>query len=131
MPDQIIPPRRSEVKIISPHSLREALVSALRRWNRSQAFRIVAASRVAWVGGSLGIALADLGNNVAFDPGGMLSFTAWVILFSGLDNPPKTHLGKVFAMVLLGTGVGLAGLFTGTVASVLVEHQLRRRDVSS
>ena len=34
-------------------------------------------------------------------------------------------------MVLLGTGVGLAGLFTGTVASILVEHQLRRRDVTN
>jgi Trk K+ transport system NAD-binding subunit len=34
-------------------------------------------------------------------------------------------------MILLGTGVGLAGLFTGTVASVLVEYQLRRRDVAN
>ena len=53
------------------------------------------------------------------------------MLFSGLDEPPKTAIGRLFAMVLLGTGVGLAGLFTGTVASILVEHQLRRRDVSN
>ena len=34
-------------------------------------------------------------------------------------------------MVLLVTGVGLAGLFTASVASLLVERYLRRRDVSN
>ena len=39
-------------------------------------------------------------------------------------------IGHVAAMVLLVAGVGLAGLFTASVASLLVERYLRRPDVS-
>ena len=39
-------------------------------------------------------------------------------------------MGRFLAMVLLVAGVGLAGLFTASVASILVERYLRRRDVS-
>ena len=53
-----------------------------------------------------------------------------VLLFSGLDSPPETVAGRVIAMVLLVLGVGLAGLFTASVASLLIERYLRRRDVS-
>src|SRR5262245_14463759 len=131
MPDPIPPPRPSVRKMVVTHSLRQSIVSALRQWNRSQAFRIVSASTGAWLVGTGGIHVAEQGNNVNFDTWGESFFSVWVMLFSGLENPPKTYVGRFFAMVLLGTGVGLAGLFTGTVASVLVEHQLRRRDVSS
>ena len=50
----------------------------------------------------------------------------------GLDDSfaPKTVSGRFLAMFLLVTGVGLAGLFTASVASLLVERYLRRRDVS-
>src|SRR5215211_6781822 len=128
---QPTPPIRSSARnVVSSRPLREIVVTALHNWNRNQAFRIVAAITVAWVVGSVGIHLAEQGNNVAFDTWGESFFSVWVMLFSGLESPPKTLVGRFFAMVLLGTGVGLAGLFTGTVASVLVENQLRRRDVS-
>ena len=86
---------------------------------------------VAWGGGVVGLHLAERGGNPAFETWTGSFLSVWVLLFSGLDEPPKTALGRVFAMVLLGTGVGLAGLFTGTVASILVEYQLRRRDVAN
>ena len=48
---------------------------------------------------------------------------------------PERHaqdpVGRVTAVVILVIGVGLAGLFTGNVASILVENRLRRRDVSN
>src|SRR4051794_14640270 len=105
--------RGSSRMITSTRPVREVLLEVLRNWNRNQAFRIVAAISMAWVLGSVGIHLAERGNNVRFDTWGESFFSVWILLFSGLDEPPKTLVGKFIAMVLLGTGVGLAGLFTG------------------
>src|SRR5215218_9694140 len=107
MPSPIRPTRHNAVNVISGRPLRELVVTALHNWNRNQAFRIVAAITVAWVVGSVGIHLAEQGNNVAFDTWGESFFSVWVMLFSGIENPPKTFVGRFFAMVLLGTGVGL------------------------
>lgn len=133
MPDRNGPPPRLRTltTFVPARTVRELLLVALHNWNRHQALRIVGAITIAWVVGSVGIHLAEGGTNADFDTWGKSFFSVWVMLFSGLDNPPQTILGRLFAMVLLGTGVGLAGLFTGTVASVLVENQLRRRDVSN
>jgi Trk K+ transport system NAD-binding subunit len=114
---------------LSSRSNREALVDALRHWQRHQFVRVFAAVLIAWVLGAVGIHLAERGGNPAFDSWIESFWTVWVLLFSGLDDPPKTLLGRVFAMILLGAGVGLVGLFTGTIASILVAYQLRSRDV--
>jgi Trk K+ transport system NAD-binding subunit len=110
---------------------REALARTIGRWNRHQVVRILAVMTLAWFIGAVGIHLAEGKDNPAFNTWGESFWSVWVMLFSGLDQPPKTTLGRAFAMVLLGAGVGLAGLFTGTVASILVERQLRRMDVPS
>ena len=81
--------------------------------------------------GTVGIHLAERDLNPAFATWDRSFWSVWVLLFSGLDETPQTSLGKFFAMILLGTGVGLAGLFTGTVASLLVERNLRRYDVTN
>jgi voltage-gated potassium channel len=109
----------------------ERFLVVLRHWNRNQAFRIVAAVAAVWVTGTLGIHLAERSHNPAFNTLGESFWSVWVILFSGLDSQPTTALGRLFAMVLLGAGIGLASLFTGSVASILVERQLRRREVTS
>jgi voltage-gated potassium channel len=108
-----------------------ALLVILSKWNRHQVVRIIEAITIAWVVGTIGIHLAERGGNPAFDTWIDSFWSVWVLLFSGLDEPPRTAFGRLFAMILLGAGVGLAGLFTGTVASILVEHQLRRRDVAN
>src|SRR3954452_9975784 len=116
--------------LVSTWSHRETFLTALQNWNRNQAFRIVAAVAAVWMIGAVGIHLAEP-KNPAFNTWSESFWSVWVILFSGLDTPPTTALGRFFAMVLLGAWIGLASLFIGTVASVLVERQLRRRYVTS
>src|SRR5689334_4465851 len=54
----------------------------------------------------------------------------WLLLFSGLEDAPKTEAGRLVAMLLAIIGVAMVGLFTATVASLLVEKYLRRREVN-
>ncbi len=84
---------------------------------------------LAWVAGATLLFLAERGKNEAFDSWWESLWNVWVLLFSGPEVSPKTRAGKVITMLLLGVGVGLAGLFTGSVASFLVAQNLRRRTV--
>ena len=111
-------------------SRREALANLLARWNRSQFLRIMGAIVLAWVVGGVGIHLAERGGNPAFNTLGESFWSVWVLLFSGMEVQPQTATGRFFAMLLVVAGVGLVGLFTGTVASILVEHELRRREMA-
>ena len=107
-----------------------ALFLAVRR---NQVLRILAAVLIVWVAGAVGIHLAERGTSgrEPFDTWTESFWNVWVMLFAGPDNPPKTLVGRLISMLLLGLGVGLAGLFTGSVASILVAQNLRRRDVSN
>ena len=98
---------------------------------RNQVVRLMAAMSVLWVIGAVGIHLAEGEGNESFRTWTESFWNVWVMLFSGLDNPPKTALGRLISMLLLGLGVGLVGLFTGSVASILVAENLRRHDVSN
>jgi len=98
---------------------------------RNQIFRVVLAVLVVWVMGATGIHLAERGGGTSFDNWTDSFFNVWVLLFAGPDEAPKTMVGRLISMILLGLGVGLAGLFTGSVASILVAQNLRRRDVSN
>ncbi len=100
-------------------------------WNRHQVTRIIAALAVAWLLGATALYLAERGVNSEFATWGESLWKVWVLLFSGLDQPPMTVTGRLLTMALLVLGVGTAGLFTASVASLLVEGYLRRRDVSS
>ena len=121
--------RRAILRSLRPGPRRRALLGALASWNRNQSFRIGAFILLAWVAGTVGIHLAERGINPAFDTLGESLWSAWVLLFSGVEIQPVTTLGRLFAMLLVVAGIGLVGLLTGTVASVLVEAHLRRRDV--
>jgi len=123
---------RTKIRVLdSPGARREALVKVLAIWNRNQLARILTAVVAVWIVFSLGIHLAERGSNPAFDTWQESFWNVWVMLFSGPENSPKSPIGRLLAMALLCTGVGLVGLFTGTVASMFVENQLRRREVSS
>jgi voltage-gated potassium channel len=98
---------------------------------RNQIFRIVVAVLVVWIVGATGIHLAERGGNPPFDTWSESFWNVWVLLFAGPDEAPRTTIGRFIAMALLGLGVGLAGLFTGSVASVLVAQNLRRHDVAN
>src|SRR5262249_40557985 len=57
-------------------------------------------------------------------------WNVWVILFSGVEVQPRTVVGRLMAVVVLIAGVCLVSLFTGAVASILVERRLRKREMS-
>ena len=86
---------------------------------------------VVWVVGATAIHLAERGVNESYRSWTDSFFSVWVLLFAGPDEAPKTAAGRLISMILLGLGVGLAGLFTGSVASILVTQNLRSVDVSN
>ncbi len=98
---------------------------------RNQVARILAAMVIVWVLGATGIHLAERGGNEPFDTWSESFWNVWVMIFTGPDQAPKTPFGRFMAMILMGLGVGLAGLFTGSVASILVAQNLRRREVAN
>lgn len=109
---------------------REALLSALAAWNRHQVARIIGAVTVTWVLGATALYFAERRVNRDFATWADSLWNVWVLLFSGIDQAPKTVFGRLVTMVILVIGVGAAGLFTASLASLLVERYLRRRDVS-
>ncbi len=112
---------------------RAVFLSRLASWNRNQLVRIALAVVLTWLGGAALLHLIERGDSTGtFTTWGDSLWGVWVLLFSGLDAAaPKTLLGRMIAMALLVLGVGLAGLFTASVASLLIERYLRRRDVST
>jgi voltage-gated potassium channel len=126
--------RRFFVEVVragGPRTWRDAVVKALAAWKRHQVVRIVSAVAVAWLLGATGLYYAERHVNPDFVTWGESLWNVWVLLFSGLDQPPKTAPGRLVTMVVLVLGVGAAGLFTASVASLFVERYLRRRDVSN
>jgi len=121
--------RRRWLEAAGKHARRLPLWDKLRSWARQQLLRVLMAIVLAWVAGATLLFLAERGKNEAFDSWWESLWNVWVLLFSGPEVSPKTRAGKVITMLLLGVGVGLAGLFTGSVASFLVAQNLRRRTV--
>ena len=113
---------------------RSLVLSRLAAWNRNQIARVAVAVIVTWLVGSTALHFAERGADPegSFATWGDSFWGVWVMLFSGLDAAaPTTFTGRAISMVLLVLGVGLAGLFTASVASLLIERYLRRRDVST
>jgi voltage-gated potassium channel len=111
---------------------RQRLLTALASWNRYQVGRVIEGVIVIWLVGAVVLHLSERHTDSGYRSFVESLWSVWEILFSGLDDSytPRTVVGRFTAMVLLVTGVGLAGLFTASVASLLVERYLRRSDVS-
>ena len=118
---------RSTVK---QKGLRGTFLRILSFWNRFQVGGVIVGVAVIWVVGSLVLHLVERETNAAFGTIGESLWNVWILIFSGEVETPKSLVGRVAAMVLLVAGVGVAGLFTASVASLLVERYLRRSDVS-
>jgi voltage-gated potassium channel len=110
---------------------RTTLLALLTAWNRHQVARILGAVLLAWLLGATALYLAERRVNRDFATWPDALWGVWVLLFSGLDQPPKTATGRVIVMAILVFGVGTAGLFTASLASLWVERFLRRRHVST
>ncbi len=118
---------RSTVK---QKGLRGTLLRILSVWNRFQVGGVIVGVAVIWVVGALVLHVVERETNAAFSTIGESLWRVWILIFSGEVETPKSLIGRIAAMVLLVAGVGVAGLFTASVASLLVERYLRRSDVS-
>ncbi|GAC1470327.1 MAG: hypothetical protein NVSMB9_15320 [Isosphaeraceae bacterium] len=128
------PPFRRLWKLIQTlrgRTWRQELLAAVSAWNRNQVRQVVTAVVLTWLVGATALYLVERDVNPDFASWGDSLWWVWVVLFSGLDSAPKTTAGRLVVMLLLVLGAGLAGLFTASLASILIERYLRRRDVST
>jgi voltage-gated potassium channel len=91
----------------------------------------VTAIVVIWILSGTALYFAEHGTNPEFETLRESLWNVWVTLFSGLSSAPKSRAGRLVVSVVLVVGVALAGLFTASVASILIERALRRREVST
>jgi hypothetical protein len=106
-------------------SWRDTLLSVLTAWNRHQVWKILTAVVVIWIVSGTALHFVERDTNPAFETLGESLWNVWVTLFSGLNNAPDSPVGRLVVSVVLVVGVALAGLFTASVASALVERSLR------
>jgi voltage-gated potassium channel len=112
-------------------SWQSRLLKLLSAWNRHQVGRIVFFTLLTWLLGAVSLYLIEGDRNPDFRNVPEALWNVWILLFSGPDHPPETWSGRVMVMLLQGVGVGLVGLFTASVASILIERYLRRRELDS
>lgn len=105
------------------------LLSVLRAWNRHHVWKILTAIVAIWIVSSTALHFAERGTNPAFETFGESLWSVWVTLFSGLEIELNSTIGRLVVSAVLVVGVALAGLFTASVASILIERALRSRDV--
>jgi len=110
-------------------SWRDTLLSMLAAWNRHQVWKILTAIVVIWIVSSTALHYAERGTNPEYETWGESLWNVWITLFSGLNNAPTTPVGRLVVSAVLVVGVALAGLFTASVASILIERALRSREV--
>lgn len=107
-----------------------SLAAFYHRIRRNQFAKLVTSLMIAWLIGSVLIYFLERKNNPAFSSLGEASWNVSLALFNGMNDMPKTFLGRLVAVMLLIVGVAIVGVFTANVASILVENRLRRREVS-
>jgi len=112
-------------------SWRDALLRVLKSWNRHQIPKILAAVIVIWIVGGTALHLVEGSTTPAYETWRESLWNVWVTLFSGLGEAPKTVAGRLVVSGVLVVGVALAGLFTASVASILIERSLRSREVTN
>ena len=112
-------------------SWRDSLLRVLKAWNRHQIPKILTAVVVIWIVGGTALHLVEGGTTPAYETWRESLWNVWVTLFSGLGEAPKTVAGRLVVSGVLVVGVALAGLFTASVASILIERSLRSREVTN
>jgi voltage-gated potassium channel len=110
-------------------SWRDTLLSVLAAWNRNQVWKILTSIVVIWIVSGTALYFVEGDTNPAFGTWRESFWNVWVTLFSGLNSTPNTPLGRLVVSGVLVVGVALAGLFTASVASILIERSLRSREV--
>ncbi len=122
-------PLRAILTVIETGAWRKVLTS-LATWGQDQVSRLVAVSLLIWFLGAFGLFLAERRQDDGYNTFSEAFWNVGVLLFSGLEEAPKTLPGRVLALTLVVIGVALVAFFTASLASYLVERYLRRREVS-
>src|SRR4051812_27041552 len=89
---------REVLRGLGDRSWGEPVLAALTAWTRHQVARVVGAVSLVWLVGATGLFLAERRVNPDFATWGDSLWGVWVLLFSGLDQPPKTTAGRLVAM---------------------------------
>jgi len=122
----------SELGRVWDKALWRALVlRVLTAWNRHHLWKILTAIVVIWLVSGTALYFAERGTNPEYKTMRESLWNVWVTLFSGLNNAPSSRVGRLVIAAVLVFGVALAGLFTASVASILIERSLRRREVAT
>ena len=106
-------------------SWHNTLLKVLRAWNRHQVWKILTAIVMIWITSGTALYFAEHGTNPAFATWRESIWNVWVTLFSGLNHAPNSRTGRLVVSAVLVVGVALAGLFTASVASILIERSLK------
>lgn len=112
------------------HSWRLVVLAFLSFWNHRQIWRIVGIILTLWVVGGTLLYLTEE-DNPAFATLGESLWNVWVIIFSGVNNSPNGLAGRLMTSLLIVAGVALTGLFTASIAALLIEQSLRSRQVTT
>ena len=110
-------------------SWRDTLLNVLREWNRHHVWKILSAIVAIWIASSTALYFAERDTNPAFATWGESLWNVWVTLFSGLEIELNSTVARLVVSAVLVVGVALAGLFTASVASILIERALRSPEV--
>src|SRR5436309_2364555 len=114
--------RSALARLLKDRPWPQLLLAAVTAWNRNALGRIAAAILLSWLAGAAALRLAEGGANPEFATWAGSLWNVWGVLFNGPSAPPQTASGRAATMLLLLAGACLGGLFTATVASVLVER---------
>jgi len=87
--------------------------------------RLVAIIFLIWLVGASILWITEGSSNQDFNSLPKLLWNIAVYLFSGLDSGiPSTFLGKIIVACILILSLGIVGIFTATIASMLIENRI-------
>jgi voltage-gated potassium channel len=93
--------------------------------NKNKLLRLLLIIIIIWLIGASLLLMTEGLRNSDFDSLGKSLWNIAIYLFSGLDSGvPTTVVGRVIVTVILIVSLGIVGVFTATLASIMVERRL-------
>ncbi|MBS3819767.1 NAD-binding protein [bacterium] len=87
--------------------------------------RLIAIIFFIWLFGGTLLWMTEGSANIDFNTLPKSLWNIAVYLFSGLDSGvPQTAIGRIVVTLILVMSLGIVGIFTATIASMLVEHRI-------